>query len=119
MEAHGQDPDGAITNVTLSPKKLISVVQMSAEMMTQNASAEAALQRNMARSISATWEKALLGNADVSADAPDSIYATATDIGATTNVDVADIINMEENILARETTTQLQARLLTYLILLY
>lgn len=97
----GQDPDGAITNVTLSPKKLISVVQMSAEMMTQNASAEAALQRNMARSISATWEKALLGNADLSADAPDSIYATATDIGATTNVDVADIINMEENILAK------------------
>lgn len=99
--ANGQLADGAITNVTLSPKKLISVVQMSAEMMTQNASAEAALQRNMARSISATWEKALLGNADLSADAPDSIYATATDIGATTNVDVADIINMEENILAK------------------
>ncbi len=97
----GQAADGAITNVTLSPKKLISVVQMSAEMMTQNASAEAALQRNMARSITATWEKALLGNANLSADAPASIYATATDISAATNVDVADIINMEENILAK------------------
>lgn len=97
----GQDADGAISNVTLSPKKLISVVQMSAEMMTQNASAEAALQRNMARSITATWEKALLGKTDLSDDAPDSIYATATDITAASNVDVADIINMEENILAK------------------
>ena len=97
----GQDADGAISNVTLSPKKLISVVQMSAEMMTQNASAEAALQRNMARSITATWEKALLGKTDLSDDAPDSIYATATDISAATNVDVADIINMEENILGK------------------
>ena len=97
----GQDADGAITNVTLTPHKLISVVQMSAEMMTQNASAEAALQRNMARSITATWEKALLGNANLSADAPASIYATASDISASTNVDTTDIINMEENILAK------------------
>tara|TARA_R100000773_G_scaffold4298_1_gene4883 strand:+ start:4628 stop:5875 length:1248 start_codon:yes stop_codon:yes gene_type:complete len=97
----GQDADGAITNVTLTPHKLISVVQMSAEMMTQNASAEAALQRNMARSITATWEKALLGNANLSADAPASIYATASDIAASTNVDTDDIINMEENILGK------------------
>ena len=97
----GQDPDGAITNVTLTPHKLISVVQMSAEMMTQNASAEAALQRNMARSITATWEKALLGAANLSTEAPASIYATASNISASDNVDENDIINMEENILAK------------------
>ena len=46
----GQTAAGNIDEITLSPNKLISVVSMSAEMMTQNASAEAALQRNMARS---------------------------------------------------------------------
>ncbi len=98
----GQDADGAITNITLSPKKLISVVSMSAEMMTQNASAEAALQRNMARSISATWEAALLGNANVS-NAPASIYNTADAVSpaVATKVDTADLINMESMILSR------------------
>lgn len=98
----GQAADGALTNITLSPKKLISVVSMSAEMMTQNASAEAALQRNMARSISATWEKALLGNADIS-NAPESIYLTADAVSpaVATNVDTADLINMESMILSR------------------
>lgn len=98
----GQLADGALTNITLSPKKLISVVSMSAEMMTQNASAEAALQRNMARSISATWEKALLGNADI-ANAPESIYLTADAVNPAvgTEVDTADLINMESMILTR------------------
>ena len=99
----GQLPDGALTNITLSPNKLISVVSMSAEMMVQNASAEAALQRNMARSITATWEKALLGAADLNANAPDSIYKTADDVApaVATNVDTADLINMESMILSR------------------
>ena len=99
----GQAADGSLTNITLSPKKLISVVSMSAEMMTQNASAEAALQRNMARSISATWEKALLGAADLNTNAPASIFATADDVSpvVATNVDTADLINMESMILSR------------------
>jgi HK97 family phage major capsid protein len=98
----GQDADGSLTNITLSPKKLISVVSMSAEMMTQNASAEAALQRNMARSISATWEKALLGATDIT-NAPASIYATADAVSpaVSTDVDTADLINMESMILSR------------------
>lgn len=99
----GQAADGSLTNITLSPKKLISVVSMSAEMMTQNASAEAALQRNMARSISATWEKALLGATDLNANAPASIFATADDVVAAvgTEVDTTDLINMESMILSR------------------
>lgn len=98
----GQAADGAITNITLSPKKLISVVSMSAEMMTQNASAEAALQRNMARSISATWEAALLGNADVS-NAPASIYHTADAVSPVVSGDVGttELIDMESMILTR------------------
>jgi len=99
----GQDAAGSLTNITLSPKKLISVVSMSAEMMTQNASAEAALQRNMARSISATWEKALLGAANLNANAPASIFATADAVSpaVASNVDTADLINMESMILTR------------------
>jgi HK97 family phage major capsid protein len=98
----GQDADGAITNITLSPKKLISVVSMSAEMMTQNASAEAALQRNMARSISATWEAALLGNANVT-NAPASIYNTADAVSPVVAGDVGttELIDMESMILTR------------------
>lgn len=98
----GQAADGAITNVTLSPKKLISVVSMSAEMMTQNASAEAALQRNMARSITATMEAALLGNADVS-QAPASIYHTADAVAPAVAGDIGtkELIDMEAQILAR------------------
>ena len=99
----GQAAAGSLTNITLSPKKLISVVSMSAEMMTQNASAEAALQRNMARSISATWEKALLGSADLNANAPGSIYATADAVtpAVGSNVATDDLINMESMILTR------------------
>ncbi len=99
----GQAAAGSLTNITLSPKKLISVVSMSAEMMTQNASAEAALQRNMARSISATWEKALLGSADLNTNAPASIYATADAVtpAVGSNVATDDLINMESMILTR------------------
>ena len=59
---------GSVSQITLSPKKMISVVSMSAEMMTQNASAEAALQRNMTASIAATWEKVLLNKDDDGTD---------------------------------------------------
>ena len=67
---------GTTTNVTLSPKKIISIVNVSQESMVQNASLEAALQRNMAANIAATIETALLDTADVS-NAPASIFADA------------------------------------------
>ena len=70
------DGEGTTTNVTLSPKKIISIVNVSQESMVQNASLEAALQRNMAANIAATIETALLDTADVS-NAPASIFADA------------------------------------------
>ena len=70
------DGTGTTTNVTLSPKKIISIVNISQESMVQNASLEAAMQRNMAANIAATWETALLDTADVS-NAPESIFADA------------------------------------------
>lgn len=91
---------GSTSSLTLTPKKLISVVDMSAEAMTQNAGLEGAIRRNMAASIAATLEAALLkGNADVS-NAPASIFldaATQTVAGATPTA--AEILNMEATLI--------------------
>ena len=70
------DGTGTTTNVTLTPKKIISIVNISQESMVQNASLEAAMQRNMAANIASTWETALLDTADVT-NAPASIFADA------------------------------------------
>ena len=97
----GQAAAGNIDEITLSPNKLISVVSMSAEMMTQNASAEAALQRNMARSISSTWEKALLQDAATTTNGPNSIWATADALTMAGHHTKEELFQAEANILAK------------------
>lgn len=87
---------GATSSLTLSPKKLISVVDMSKEAMTQNAGLEAAIRRNMAANIASTWEKALLAKTDVSG-APASIFADVT--ASSTGVTAADFIDLEAVVL--------------------
>ena len=67
---------GDLSAVTLTPKKLISVVNMSQESVVQNPGLEAALQRNIAATMAASLETALLDTSDVS-DAPESIFADA------------------------------------------
>ncbi len=67
---------GDLSAVTLTPKKLISVVNMSQESVVQNPGLEAALQRNIAATMAASLETALLDTADVT-DAPASIFADA------------------------------------------
>ena len=67
---------GDLSAVTLTPKKLISVVSMSQESIVQNPSLEAALQGNIAANMAATLETALLDTADVTS-APQSIFADA------------------------------------------
>jgi HK97 family phage major capsid protein len=69
-------PTGTASAITLSPKKLISVVNVSNEALTQNVSLEAALRRNMAQSIAAHLEKALLGESDIT-NGPASIFLDA------------------------------------------
>ena len=78
--------NGTASSITLSPKKLISVVNVSNEALTQNTSLEAALRRNMAQSIAAHLEKALLGETDVT-NGPTSIFldAAAGSIAAFSN----------------------------------
>ena len=61
---------GSIDEITLAPKKIISLVQMSAELMQQNAAVEGALQANMASSVMATFEKALLQKAATTTNGP-------------------------------------------------
>ena len=98
-ETGGSAPaaNGTASSVTLEPKKLISIVNVSAEAIAQNASIEAALRRNMAQSVAATLEAALLGTSDVS-NAPASIFADAA-TGPTT-VTAADWIEMETDLIA-------------------
>lgn len=89
--------NGTAGSITLSPKKIISVVNVSNEALIQNASLEAALQRNMAASIAATFENALLDTADVS-NAPASIFADAAAIS--TGVTAGDFVDLETALLA-------------------
>ena len=67
---------GDLTAVTLTPKKLISVVSMSQESIVQNPALESALQSNIALNMASTLETALLDTADVTS-APESIFADA------------------------------------------
>lgn len=87
---------GALTSVTLSPKKLISSVNMTSESMMQNPSLESALTRNMATEIAASLEYALLDTGDVS-NAPTSIFADAA--AGPTTVTAADFVQLETDVL--------------------
>ena len=112
-ETGGSAPaaNGTATSVTLEPKKLISIVNVSAEAIAQNASIEAALRRNMAASVASTLEAALLGTSDVS-NAPESIFADAA-TGPTT-VTAADWLEMETDLIANG--VQLQGARMAYLL---
>jgi HK97 family phage major capsid protein len=101
-ETGGSAPSalGTATSLTLSPKKCISIVNVSAEAVAQNASIEAALRRNMAQSVAATMESAFLANDDVS-NAPTSLFKDATSV-ATSVISVANVHTMETDLLAAD-----------------
>lgn len=105
-ETGGSAPaaNGTATSITLSPKKLISIVNVSAEAMAQNAGLESALRRNMASSIAATLENALLDTGDVS-NGPASIFADAA-TGPTGEFTAANAISMEQTLLANNVNLQ-------------
>lgn len=112
-EAGGSAPaaNGTASGVTLSPKKLISIVNVSAESLVQNAGIEAALRRNMAASVAATLEAALLDTADVS-NAPASIFADAA-AGSTAAVSAASLLELETTVLGNG--VQLEGARMAYL----
>ena len=91
---------GSTSSLTLSPKKMISVVDISAEAMTQNAGLESAIRRNMASSVASTLEKALLTAGSDISNAPASIFTDAT--AGATGVTAADFINLEATVLGND-----------------
>jgi len=103
---------GTATSLTLSPKKLISIVNVSAEAVTQNASIEAALRRNMAQSVAAKMESAFLANDDVS-NAPTSLFKDATS-SATSVISAANVLKMETDLLAAN--VQLEGARMAYIL---
>jgi len=113
-ETGGSAPaaNGTATSVTLAPKKLISIVNVSAEAIAQNASIEAALRRNMAQSVAATLEASLLGTSDVT-NAPRSIFADAA-AGSTAAFSAASAIALESAIL--DAGVQLEGARMAYLV---
>ena len=113
-ETGGSAPaaNGTASSVTLSPKKLISIVNVSAEAIAQNASIEAALRRNMAQSVAATLEAALLGTGYVS-NAPPSIFADAA-AGSTAAFSAASASALESAIL--DAGVQLEGARMAYLV---
>ena len=112
-EAGGTAPNanGTASGVTLSPKKLISIVNVSAEALVQNSGIEAALRRNMAASVASTLENALLDTADVS-NAPASIFADAA-AGSTAAVSAASLLELETTVLGNG--VQLEGARMAYL----
>ena len=104
-------PTGTASSVSLSPHKIISVVNVSNEALTQNASLESALQRNMAANIAATMEVALLDTADVT-NAPQSIFLDAN-AGSTAAVSAATINLLETDVLGAG--VQLEGARMAYL----
>ena len=113
-EAGGSAPaaNGTATSLTLSPKKCISIVNVSAEAVTQNASIEAALRRNMAMSVASTMESAFLAASDVS-NAPTSLLADATSV-ATSVISTANVELMETDLLAAD--VQLEGARMAYIL---
>ena len=113
-ETGGSAPaaNGTATSLTLSPKKCISIVNVSAEAVTQNASIENALRRNMAQSVAATMESAFLANADVTS-APTSLFNDATS-SATSVISVANVHKMETDLLAAD--VQLEGARMAYIL---
>jgi HK97 family phage major capsid protein len=113
-ETGGSAPaaNGTATSLTLSPKKLISIVNVSAEAITQNTSLEAALRRNMAQSVASTLENALLtGGTDIS-NGPASIFTDAN-AGSTAAFTGATAIGLEADVL--EAGVQLEGSRMAYL----
>ena len=103
--------NGTASSITLSPKKLISVVNVSNEALTQNVSLEAALRRNMAQSIAAHLEKALLGETDIT-NGPTSIFLDAA-AGSVAAFDASTALALEAAVL--DAGVQLEGARMAYL----
>ena len=115
QETGGTAPDanGTASSITLSPKKLISIVNVSAEAMAQNAGLEAALRRNMAANVASTLESALLQSGSDVSNGPESIFRDAA-TGPVTAFDADAAVSMEQTLIGNG--VQLQGARMAYLL---
>ena len=90
---------GSIAAATLSPNKVISVVDMSPESLVQNAGLEGALRRNIANSMMSKMEAALLAEANVS-NAPESIFYQAAGASTGAAATIALVAELEAELIA-------------------
>ena len=114
-ETGGSAPaaNGTASSITLSPKKMISIVNVSAEAMAQNAGLEAALRRNMAANIASTLESALLQSGSDVSNGPESIFRDAA-TGPVTAFNADAAVSMEQTLIANG--VQLQGARMAYLL---
>ena len=87
---------GDLSNITLEPQRCISVVEMSAALLAQNAGIEAAVRRNIAAACMSTLENNLFAQTDA-ANGPASLVAALTDTGGA--IDGAGILELEADVL--------------------
>jgi len=107
----GASAAGSVTAKTLEPKKLVSLVTYTQEMLVQNSSIDAALERNMANVIAAQMEKNLLSLAD-EAKGPSSIFLDCTTGSATTASDdltTTALFDLETSVLGNSVSSDKMA----------
>tara|TARA_R110002020_G_scaffold101665_1_gene239297 strand:+ start:5695 stop:6936 length:1242 start_codon:yes stop_codon:yes gene_type:complete len=90
---------GSLGVKTLAPKKIISIVDMSAESLVQNSGLEGALRRNLAASMMAKMEAALLAEGDVTS-APESIFKDAGAYSTSAAATLALVAGLEAELIA-------------------
>lgn len=96
----GANAAGTVEAKTLEPHKLVSLVTYTQEMLVQNASIDAALERNMANVIAATMENSLL-KLSASGQGPSSIFDVLPGSGDTASTELTDdaIFDLETSVI--------------------
>ena len=108
---NGVNAAGSVSAKTLSPKKLVSLVTYTQEMLVQNSSIDAALERNMAAVIAAQMEKNLLALAD-QAKGPESIFLDCTTGSGTsdsTELSTTALFDLETSVLGNSVSSDRMA----------
>lgn len=107
----GATAAGSVTAKTLSPKKLVSLVTYTQEMLVQNSSIDAALERNMANVIASQMEKNLLALSDQD-KGPESIFLDCTEGSSTTasaNLSATALFDLETSVLGNSVSSDRMA----------
>ncbi len=97
---------GSVTAKTLEPHKLVSLVTYTQEMLVQNSSIDAALERNMANVIAATMENSLL-KLSAAGKGPSSIFDVIPGSSDSASTDLTDdaIFDLETSVIGNSVSS--------------